>query len=73
MLASGNVLDGLDVAVLDVDDALGPLGDVALVSHQQERVARRVEVVEQVEYLRAGVRVDVTGGLVGEYQRRVGR
>lgn len=46
-------LVGEDLAVADMDDAVGVFGDIGLVSHQHDGVALAVELVEQRHDLHA--------------------
>ncbi len=39
----------VDAAVLDMKDALRPLGNGAVVSHENHRIAKFVKVLEQTE------------------------
>src|SRR5581483_12260086 len=55
-----------DQAVLDVDDAVGVLGDVMLVSYEHNGVALGVEPVEERHNFIPGLRVEVPSGLVGQ-------
>src|SRR4051812_4163718 len=59
-------------AVTEADRAPRPRRDVLLVGDDHDRPAGFVEVLEDVEHLRRGVRVEVAGRLVGEDDRRVG-
>jgi hypothetical protein len=61
--AGGDVVAG-DDAVADGDDAMGVLGDVGLMGDEDNRVAVRVELVEEGHDLVAGLGVEVSGGLV---------
>src|SRR6266446_4560915 len=63
---SSSSLVALDLAVPDVDGAMGVLGDVALVGDEDDRVAVLVELFEQAHDLLPGGRVQVAGGLVGQ-------
>src|SRR5262245_52250443 len=58
-------LVAFDPAVTDVDDAVGVIGDVALVGHEDDGVAALVELREQRHDLVARGGVKVAGGLVG--------
>src|SRR4051812_16176847 len=60
-----------DLSVADVDDALRFLRDVVLVRDHDDRVAARRELAEEVEDFAAGLRVEISGRLVGEQQRRL--
>ena len=57
---------GEDLAVADVDDAVGVLGDVGLVGDEDDGVALGVKSVKEGHDLDAGFGVEVAGGLVGE-------
>src|SRR5688572_5199946 len=65
----GMVVRHLAVAELDLAPCV--IGDVGLMGHQEDRVARLMQLVEQVHDLPGGVRVEVAGGLVGEQERRL--
>jgi hypothetical protein len=56
----------LDDAVLDIDDAVGVLGDVVLVGDKDDGVAFGMQAVEEGHDLVAGLGVEVAGGLVGK-------
>src|SRR5882762_6487175 len=60
----------LDLAVPDLDGAVGVVGDVLLVRHEDDRVALGVKPLEQTHDLFPGGRVEVPGGLVGEKDGR---
>ena len=62
-----------DRAVGEADDALGASGEREVVRHQDDGGARfAIERLEQLDDVRAGVAVEVAGGLVGEeHARRV--
>src|SRR5260221_14369095 len=55
-----------DHAVLDVDNAVGVLGDVVLVRDQHNCVAFRVQAVEQRHDLGSGLAVESAGWIAGE-------
>src|SRR5208282_3407025 len=55
-----------DLAILEVNDAVGVLGDIVFVADQHDGVALLVQAVEQGHDLGAGLRVQVAGGLVGQ-------
>jgi hypothetical protein len=57
---------GEDLAVADVDDAMGVLGDVGFVGDEDDGVAAGVERVKEGHDFVAGFGVEVAGGLVGE-------
>src|ERR1035438_1234193 len=59
-------LVGVDLAVADMDDAMGIFGDVRLVGDQDNGVAVGVQSVKEGHDLQAGLGVQVAGGLVGE-------
>src|SRR3569833_297957 len=55
---------GVDLAVADVNDAVGVLGDVGLVSDEDDGVAFGLELIEERHDLHAGLGVEVAGGFV---------
>src|SRR5215510_1356194 len=59
-----------DLSVEDRDHAVGVLGDVMFVRHDDDRVAALVQRVEQLHNLLRGLRIEVAGRLVGENNRR---
>src|SRR5258708_20666198 len=63
-------LVALDAAILNVDDAMGVLGNVMLMGHQNNGIAFAVQPVKQCHDFVAGLRVEVSGRLVGENDRR---
>jgi hypothetical protein len=63
--AAGGLV-GKDLAVADVDYAVGILGDVGLVGDEDDGVAGGVEGVKEGHDLDAGLGVEIAGGLVGE-------
>src|SRR5215831_17997044 len=64
------VIDDAPVGETDGPRTLG--GDARLVSHEDEGVSGGVQLGEQRQDLAAGGRVEVSGGLVGEEDRRLG-
>ena len=66
---SANVV--FDLAVADVDGAIGVRGHVGLVRDDDDGVARLVEPLEDAHDLDAGLRIEIAGGLVGEQNRRI--
>jgi len=54
-----------------VNDALRFLGHVVLVRDQDDGVAAGGELAEEIENFAAGLRVEVSGRLVGQQQRRL--
>ncbi len=68
--AAGGLV-GEDLAVADVDDAVGVFGDVGLVSDEDDSVAFPVKLVEQRHDLDAGFGVEVAGRLVGQDDGRI--
>src|SRR5262249_12618817 len=59
-----------DYAILDEDNAMRILGDVMLVSDQDNRIALRLQAIEKSHDFVAGLRVEVAGRFVGENDRR---
>src|SRR5262245_46097866 len=62
---------GLDTAVAKPDHAAGPLGDVVLVRHHDDRLAGPVHLLKHLHDLVAGARVEIAGRLIGEDYVRV--
>ena len=60
-----------DDTVANVDDAMGEFGDVVLVGDEDDGVALRMEFVEEAHDLVAGLRIEVSGRLVGEEDGRL--
>ena len=68
------MLDGfvfLDLAVPHVNDAVGVHGNVELVRYQNDRVAFPVKALEQSHNFHTGRRIQVSGGLIRQQNRRV--
>src|SRR5262249_17878790 len=62
----------LDQAVLDPDHALGMAGDVSVVGHNDNsNPFLSVELLEQRQDFFRGTRIEGSGRLVGQHQRRV--
>ena len=55
-----------DFAVLDFDDAVGVVGDVAVVRYQNDGVAFLVQFAKDFHHFFAAVAVERAGGFVGE-------
>ena len=53
---------------MDADHPLGALGHVGLVRDEDDRAALRVQLVEELQDVAGGRRVQVARGLVGEQQ-----
>src|SRR6185436_14160344 len=60
-----------DFAILQAHDALAVGGDIGLVRHDDDRLSVSVQLVEQGEDLDARLRIEITGRLVGEQDRRI--
>src|ERR1700694_2532697 len=56
---------GFDFAVANVDDAVGPLGNIVFMRDQDNRVAIAVQPREQGHDFIAGFCIQITGRLVG--------
>src|SRR5437899_14488 len=67
---SSPLLVRFDLAVPDVDRASGVVGDGLLVGDEDDRVALRVQLLEQPHDLLPGDGVEVAGRLVGEQDGR---
>ena len=59
-----------DAAVTDADNPLRMLSDCQIVRHDDDRDAQSVQILEHPQDLFAGARVEVSGRLVGEQERR---
>ena len=68
---TGHAHVGPHAPVAHAHHPLGVLGDLLLVGDHDERAARRVQVVEQVQHARGAGAVERAGGLVGQQQHRV--
>src|SRR5690348_5481788 len=60
-----------DDTVLVVNHAVGILGDIVLVSHENDSVALALQPIEQGHNLDAGLGVEVAGGFVREDDGRL--
>ena len=60
-----------DHTVLDVDDAVGVLGDIGFMRYQHNGVAFAMQVFHQLHDFVSGLRIKVAGGLVGQNDRRI--
>src|ERR1700722_20704358 len=58
-------------AVFDVNHAMRVFGNVAFVSHQNDGIALALEAVKQGHNFVASLRVEISGGFVGQDNRRV--
>src|ERR1700737_1998058 len=56
-----------DPSVANMNDAMGMLRDVVLVSHENNGIALGVQVPKQGHNFVAGFGVEVSGGLVGQH------
>jgi hypothetical protein len=61
---------GVDLPVADVNDAVGVLGDIGLVRDEDDGVAFGLQLIEQRHDLNTGFGVEISGGLVGQDDRR---
>src|SRR3974390_1676697 len=68
-LPASRLLVAEHLAVFDVDDAVSILGNVMLVRHQDDGVALLMQAIKQRHDLDAGLRVQVSRGLVGQDDR----
>ena len=55
-----------DDTIADRNDAMGVLGDIGLMGHNDDGVAIGVEIVEQGHNLVSSFGVEVSGGFVSE-------
>src|SRR5436305_12052752 len=60
-----------DDTVLDVNHPVSILGNIVLVSHENDRVALALQPIEQGHNLDAGLGVEVAGGFVGKNDGRL--
>ena len=68
--AAGGLV-GKDLAVADVDYAVGILGDIAFVRHQNNGIALRLQAVKQGHDFNAGRRIQRSRRLIRQQNRRV--
>ena len=57
--------------IADADDTVGVIGDVTLVSDQNDRVSFRAKLIEKFHDLDTGLGIEVSGRLVCENDRRM--
>src|SRR5580704_3871183 len=60
-----------DLAVPNVDHAVGVHGDIVLVRHQKDRITLMIQALEQRHDFVSGRRVEGASRLVGKQDRRI--
>ena len=63
--------DFFNLAIAQVDGALGMLGDLMIVGDHYDSPSIFVQLMEQIHYFFAGSRVQISSGLVRQYENRI--